>query len=32
MGLLGETIMRVYFEGQKKDYFIVEKIISNKKG
>ena len=27
MGLLGEIMMRVYFEGQKKDYFIVENII-----
>jgi glycosyltransferase involved in cell wall biosynthesis len=26
MGLLGEILMRVYFEGQKKDYYIVEKI------
>ncbi len=30
MGLLGEIMMRIYFEGQKKDYYIVEKIISKK--
>ena len=27
MGLLGEIIMRVYFEGQKKDAYIVEKVV-----
>ena len=26
-GLLGEIIMRSFFEGQKKDYYVVEKII-----
>ncbi len=31
MGLLGEIMMRIYFEGQKKDYFIVEKIIQKEK-
>ncbi len=30
MGLLGEILMRVYFEGQNKDYYIVEKIHTNK--
>lgn len=30
MGLLGEILMRVYFEGQDKDYYIVEKIYSKK--
>jgi len=27
MGLLGEIMMRIYYESQKKDYFIVEKIF-----
>ncbi|PID28609.1 MAG: glycosyltransferase [Candidatus Cloacimonadota bacterium] len=31
MGLLGEIMMRIYFEGQKKDYYIVEKIIRKKR-
>ncbi len=30
MGLLGEIMMRIYFEGQKKDYYIIEKIITKK--
>lgn len=29
MGLLGEIMMRTYFEGQKKDYYTVEKIIND---
>jgi glycosyltransferase involved in cell wall biosynthesis/Tfp pilus assembly protein PilF len=29
MGLLGEIMMRSYFEGQKKDYYVVEKIIND---
>jgi glycosyltransferase involved in cell wall biosynthesis/Flp pilus assembly protein TadD len=32
MGLLGEILMRVYFEGQKKDYYIVEHIYSENQG
>ncbi len=28
-GLLGEIMMRSYFEGQKKDYYVVEKIIND---
>jgi glycosyltransferase involved in cell wall biosynthesis/Tfp pilus assembly protein PilF len=31
MGLLGEIMMRIYFEGQKKDYYIVEKIIRKRR-
>lgn len=27
IGLLGEILIRSYFEGQKKDYYVVEKII-----
>ena len=29
MGLLGEIMMRSYFEGQKKDYYVVENIIND---
>jgi len=29
LGLLGEIMMRIYFESQKKDSYIVEKIIQN---
>ena len=29
MGLLGEIMMRTYFEGQKKDYYVVENIIND---
>ncbi len=29
MGLLGEIMMRTYFEGQKKDYYTVERIIND---
>ncbi len=29
MGLLGEIMTRTYFEGQKKDYYVVEKIIND---
>ncbi|MCD4827848.1 MAG: glycosyltransferase [Candidatus Cloacimonetes bacterium] len=32
MGLLGEIMMRIYFETQKKDYFIVERVISSGHG
>ncbi len=32
MGLLGEMIIRHYFEGQKKDYYIVENIHSKDTG
>lgn len=32
MGLLGEILMRIYFEGQKKDYYIVEHIYSKNNG
>lgn len=32
MGLLGEILMRVYFEGQNKDYYIVERIINRNTG
>ena len=28
-GLLGEIMIRSYFEGQKKDYYVVEKIIND---
>jgi len=28
-GLLGEIIMRSFFEGQKKDYYVVERIIND---
>jgi len=30
MGLLGEIMMRIYFEGQKKDAYIVEKIVGGR--
>lgn len=29
MGLLGEIMMRTYFEGQKKDYYVVENILND---
>lgn len=29
IGLLGEIMMRSYFEGQKKDYYVVENIIND---
>jgi glycosyltransferase involved in cell wall biosynthesis len=29
IGLLGEIMIRSYFESQKKDYYVVEKIINN---
>lgn len=29
MGLLGEIMMRSYFEGQKKDYYVVENVIND---
>ena len=29
-GLLGEIMIRSYFEGQKKDYYVVEKIINDR--
>jgi len=32
MGLLGEIMMRIYFESQKKDYFIVEKVLRKGEG
>jgi glycosyltransferase involved in cell wall biosynthesis/Flp pilus assembly protein TadD len=32
MGLLGEILMRVYFEGQNKDYYIVERILTRSQG
>ncbi|MDX9869729.1 MAG: glycosyltransferase [Candidatus Cloacimonadales bacterium] len=32
IGLLGELVMRVYFEGQNKDYYIVEAIHSRTQG
>ncbi len=32
MGLLGEILMRIYFEGQKKDYYIVERILTRSQG
>lgn len=28
-GLLGEIMIRSYFEGQKKDYYVVERIIND---
>ena len=30
MGLLGEIMMRSYFEGQKKDYYVVENIVNDR--
>ncbi len=32
LGLLGEILIRSYFEGQKKDYFVVEKIVNDTTG
>lgn len=29
MGLLGELMIRFYFEGQQKDYYVVERIIND---
>jgi hypothetical protein len=30
IGLLGEIMIRAYFEGQKKDSFVVEKVIEQR--
>jgi glycosyltransferase involved in cell wall biosynthesis/Tfp pilus assembly protein PilF len=32
IGLLGEILIRSYFEGQKKDYYVVEKIVKGESG
>jgi len=29
MGLLGELMIRFYFEGQRKDYYVVERILND---
>jgi hypothetical protein len=32
MGLIGELMIRFYFEVQKKDYYVVESILNNSEG